>query len=206
MLVIGLTGGIGTGKTEVATILRTLGAEIISADEVGHEIYRRGTEGWREVADEFGEEVLAPGGEVDRRRLGAIVFRDKEKLERLNAIVHPRMRSMMTERLRGLADQGTRVAVLEAAILLEAGWAALADEVWVTVAPEGQVIERLQGRGCLDVEAARARIRSQMSQKERLAHADAVIDNSGSLEELQGRVRSLWEHRVSQNLNRQGQR
>ena len=205
MLVIGLTGGIGTGKTEVAGILRALGAEIISADEVGHEVYMRGTEGWREVVEAFGEEFLAPNGEVDRAKLGGSVFGDELTLRRLNAIVHSRMRTMMDERIRELEAEGAHVAVLEAAILLEAGWAALADEVWVTVAPEDQVIDRLRGRGGLDGDAIRARVQSQMSQTDRLAHADAVIDNSGTREELRGRVQALWQQRVSQNRKRQDQ-
>ena len=210
MLVIGLTGGIGTGKTAVASILRDLGAEIIGADEIAHEAYEPGTSGWQAVVDEFGEAVLTPGGEVDRHRLGAIVFQDKEKLERLNAIVHPRTRELIEQRIRQLKTGGTAVVVVEVPLLVEAikrdsKWASIADEVWVTDADEDRVIERTRGRSQLDDRAIKARIRSQTSQKERLALADAVIDNNGSLEELRGRVHDLWRQRISQNRKHQRQ-
>ena len=210
MLVIGLTGGIGTGKTAVASILRDLGAEIIGADEVAHEAYEPGTSGWRAVVDEFGETVLTPGGEVDRRRLGAIVFQDKEKLERLNAIVHPRTRELIEQRIRQLKTGDTDVVVVEVPLLVEAikrdsKWASIADEVWVIAADEDRVIERTRGRSQLDDRAIKARIRSQTSQAERLALADAVIDNNGSLEELRGRVHDLWRQRISQNRKHQSQ-
>jgi dephospho-CoA kinase len=210
MLVIGLTGGIGTGKTAVASILRDLGAEIIGADEIAHEAYEPGTSGWQAVVDEFGEAVLTPGGEVDRHRLGAIVFQDKEKLERLNAIVHPRTRELIEQRIRQLKTGGTAVVVVEVPLLVEAikrdsKWASIADEVWVTDADEDRVIERTRGRSQLDDRAIKARIRSQTSQKERLALADAVIDNNGSLEELRGRVHDLWRQRISQNRKHQSQ-
>ena len=210
MLVIGLTGGIGTGKTAVASILRDLGAEIIGADEIAHEAYEPDTSGWQAVVDEFGEAVLTPGGEVDRHRLGAIVFQDKEKLERLNAIVHPRTRELIEQRIRQLKTGGTAVEVVEVPLLVEAikrdsKWASIADEVWVTDADEDRVIERTRGRSQLDDRAIKARIRSQTSQKERLALADAVIDNNGSLEELRGRVHDLWRQRISQNRKHQSQ-
>jgi dephospho-CoA kinase len=198
MLIIGLTGGIGTGKSEVSKVLRGLGAEIISADELGHEVYRRGSKGWREVVDEFGKGVLSPSGEVDRSGLGAMVFGDERALARLNAIVHPRIRAMVEERVRALRAQGTEAVVVDAALLLEARWADLSDEIWVIVASEERVVERLQGGRNLEVEAVRARIRSQMSQEERLTYADVVIDNEGTLEELRDRVRAAWRERVPQ--------
>ena len=199
MIVIGLTGGIGTGKTAVAEMLRDLGAAVISADRVAHEVYRSGSEGWREVVEAFGEGVLSPGGEVDRRRLGDIVFEDEEARRRLNAIVHPRVRSMVEERIRALRGLGEKVTVVEAALLFEAGWADLTDEIWVTAAPEDRVVERVRARDRLDATAVQTRMRSQMSQHERLSRADAVIDNAGSLEVLRERVRVLWHERVTTN-------
>lgn len=210
MLVIGLTGGIGTGKTVVVAVLCDLGAEIIGADEVAHEAYEPGTSGWQAVVDEFGDEVLTPGGEVDRHRLGAIVFQDEDKLERLNAIVHPRTRQLIEKRIDRLKTGGADVVVVEVPLLVEAirrdsKWASLADEVWVTDADEERVIERTRDRGQMDDGAIKARIRSQTSQKERLALADAVIDNNGRLEELKARVHDLWRQRISQNRKRQSQ-
>ena len=197
MLVIGVTGGIGTGKTVVSRVLEDLGAEIIDVDEAAHETYRPGTEGWKEVVEGFGDGILAPGGEVDRRKLAGIVFKDRAALERLQEIVHPRARSATELRLREMQQRGVAVAVLVAPLLVEAGWSGLVDEVWVTVAPESQVIERVQSRDGLDVDAIMARVQSQISQEERLAHADAVIDNGGGLDELRDRVRELWRDRVA---------
>lgn len=196
MFVIGLTGGIGTGKTEVANKLRAVGAEVVDADRVGHEVYARGTAGWEEVVAQFGDGVLSPSGEVDRGKLGAIVFADQQALKRLNKIVHPRIRLIVQDRLRELERQGCDAAVVEAAVLLEARWRSLVDEVWVTTSPREQVVERVGFRSGLGPEEVESRIDAQMSQGERVHTADVVIDNSGSLEDLRERVRQLWTERV----------
>ncbi|MCI0438627.1 MAG: dephospho-CoA kinase [Chloroflexi bacterium] len=196
MFVIGLTGGIGTGKTQVSKILQELGATVINADLLGHEVYRPHTEGWQEVVESFGEGVLAPGGEVDRRKLGAIVFSDAEALKRLNAITHPRIFRLAQERLAEIERQGREVAVVEAALLIEANWTSIADEVWVVISDEDAVVQRLKSRNSMDESAIRARIRSQMPQEERVSHADVIIDNSGTLEDLRGQVEKLWNRRV----------
>ena len=202
MLVIGLTGGIGTGKSQVSRALERLGAEIVNADLLGHEAYRPNTEPWQEIIETFGEEVLAPGGEVDRKSLGAVVFADPKALERLNAIVHPHIYRMVKERIAESAAAGRSVVVVEAALLLEANWTDLVDEVWVTTSSEDSVVQRLQSRG-LDEEAVRRRIRSQMGQSERARHADALIENEGSLADLGERVRELWDSRVVADMDRE---
>jgi dephospho-CoA kinase len=209
MFIIGLTGGIGSGKTEVARILKELGAETINADETAHAVYRRGTDGWRQIVEEFGEDVLAPDGEVDRGKLGSVVFSDERALAALNSIVHPPTRLMIGERVRELGRQGARSVVIEVPLLVEAigqdpEWMPFLDEVWVTVAPENRVVERILGRDRLGERAVRARIQSQTSEAERLALADAVIDNSGNLEQLGDRVRALWQARVPQDSRRNG--
>ena len=196
MFIIGLTGGIGTGKTQVAKSLEELGAAVVNADLLGHEIYKPQTEGWREVAAAFGERVVGPDGEIDRRALGGIVFSDEDALRRLNAITHPRIYALAAERLDALKRQGAGAAALEAALLIEAQWTGLVNEVWVVTSPEADVIERLRERNGMDADTARARIRSQMPQAERAARADAVLENSGSLEELAADVRKLWNSRV----------
>jgi dephospho-CoA kinase len=196
MLVIGLTGGIGAGKTEVSKILRELGAAVINADLLGHEVYKPQTEGWREVVQQFGEGVLTAGGEVDRKKLGAIVFNDSGALKRLNAITHPRIYAMIEKEIRKLGEEGQEVAVVEAALLIEAGWKPLVSQVWVVTTPEEQALMRLRGRSNLSEDAARARIRSQMPQAERVKHADVVIDNSGSLAELRDQVKRAWNSQV----------
>ena len=206
MFVIGLTGGIGTGKTQVSRYLEDLGAAVINADLLGHEAYQPNTEAWKEVVISFGEGVLGPTGEVDRKKLGKIVFNDVEALGRLNAIMHPRIYDMVAERIRNLGKEGRGVVVVEAALLLEANWTPLVDEVWVTAAPEEQVLQRLQSGKGMDETAVRARIRSQMPQAERIQHANVILDNSGSLSELRAQVEKLWESHVTTNKESSVQR
>ena len=196
MFAIGLTGGIGTGKTEVAAILRRLGAEVLDADEMAHEVYRRGTGPWREIVHEFGEDVLAADGEIDRPKLGSVVFQDDGELQRLNRIVHPAVRESVKERLDELREDGTGVAAVEVVLLVEAGWQDLFDEVWVTVTKEEAAAKRTACRSGLSVGEVRARIASQMPQAERVRQADAVVDNNGSLGQLEVHVQQLWASRV----------
>jgi dephospho-CoA kinase len=191
--VIGLTGGIGSGKSLVSEFLAELGAVIIDADKVGHEAFKPNTEIWREVVATFGQEVLKPDGEIDRSKLGAKVFGKPESLARLNQIMHPRMYDIVKARLEQYRQQGVEVVVLEAPLLLEAGWTPLVDEVWVIVASEATVLRRLRERGRLSEPESLARIRSQTSNEERAKHADVVINNEGSLDELRDRVKGLWQ-------------
>ena len=200
MLVIGLTGSIGTGKSEVARLLRELGAAVIDADSVGHEAYRPDTESWRELVKAFGEGILQPNGEIDRRKLGGIVFSSREQLARLNGIMHPRMARMVAENLDRLRCKGASVAVVEAALLFEAGWDSLVDEVWVTDSPVEAVIERLQVRNGLSAPEVLERINSQMDRSARLEQAQAVIDNSAGVAELKRTVANLWDTRVKERI------
>jgi dephospho-CoA kinase len=190
--VIGLTGGIGSGKSTVSKYLAELGAAIIDADKVGHEAFQPGTEAWREVVATFGRDILTPQGEIDRKKLGAIVFDNPAALAQLNGIMHPKMGDMMKAQIDEYRRQGVAVVVLEAAILIEANWTPLVDEVWVTTAPESVVLERLKKQRGLAEEQTLARIRSQLSSEERLKHADVVITNEGNLEEVKARVKELW--------------
>ena len=196
MFVIGLTGGIGTGKTYVSSLLKDLGAAIVNADLLGHEVYAPRSEGWQAVVDTFGEQIVAENGEIDRRALGGIVFSDENALLQLNAIMHPRIYSLTEQRLNALAERGENTAVLEAALLIEAKWTPLVDEVWVTVSPVTDIITRLQERNNMDEDTARSRINSQMPQTERVQHADVVLENAGSLEELSAKIQDLWKSRV----------
>jgi dephospho-CoA kinase len=203
MLVIGLTGGIGTGKSEVARLLQSLGAIVINADQVGHEAYAPNSESWHEVVSTFGREILQPGGEIDRRKLGAIVFSDPQQLAKLNAIMHPRMAKMMADKIQSLRDEDVRVVVVEAALLFEAGWDSLVDEVWATDSPVEVVIDRLQARSGMAEEEARRRIDSQMNRRERLERADFVVDNSGDVATLESTVKALWDARVNGRIERE---
>jgi dephospho-CoA kinase len=196
MLVIGLTGGIGTGKSEVARILGELGAAVIDADKVGHKVYAPQSEVWHEVVGAFGAQVLKANGEVDRGKLGSIVFGDREKMARLNAITHPAIAERIEACLRELKDQGAEAVVIEAILLVESPLAGLIDEVWMTLTPEEQVVERLALRNGLVPVEVRQRIDMQPSFSNNARSADVVIENRGDLEELRNQVESLWKRRV----------
>jgi dephospho-CoA kinase len=196
MFVIGLTGGIGSGKSEVTRKLQELGAEVIDADRVGHQAYTPHTEAWEAVVAAFGQGILQPNSEVDRRKLGAIVFADPKELARLNSIMHPRMFKMIQGQLEAMRARGVRVAVVEAAILIEAQWTPLTDEVWVVASDEAVVVQRVKQRNNLPEEEILRRIRSQLSNQQRARHATVLIENNGSLEELSQHVQKLWDSRV----------
>ena len=196
MVIIGLAGGIGTGKSEVSRVLKELGAAVLDADRFGHEVYLPNTDGLREVVATFGEDVLLPSGEVNRRALGAKVFGNPEAMEKLNAIAWPRICQRLIEGIDEQRRKGTQVVVLDAAVLIEAGWTALADEVWVVTAPEADIVRRLQSRNNLTEEQVRARMGSQMPTEERVKHAHVIVENDGDLEDLRRKVKALWEHRL----------
>ncbi len=192
MKVIGLTGGIGSGKSTVAAFLAELGAAVIDADRVGHEVLSRGSEAWQQVVATFGRQILNPDGEIDRSRLGGIVFGNPGALSKLNSIMHPPIGEMVAARLKQYRQQGVAVVVIDAPLLIEAGWTSLADEVWVTVAPEATILKRLEKMGLSPAESG-ARIRSQLPGKERVKRAGTVIDTDCSLDELKARVTNLWQ-------------
>ncbi len=192
MRVIGLTGGIAGGKSLVSQQLAERGAVVIDADKLGHEAYRKGSETFRAVVDAFGEDVVGGDGEIDRKALGAKVFAEPAARRRLEAIVWPAMRGMMEERLAELRAKNRAVAVLEAALLIEADWLPLVDEVWLVTASPETVRQRLAERNGMTAEQADSRVRAQLSSEERRAYADVVIENDGSLDELQRVVDESW--------------
>tara|TARA_Y100000310_G_scaffold248661_1_gene254582 strand:+ start:174 stop:800 length:627 start_codon:yes stop_codon:yes gene_type:complete len=200
MLVIGLTGSIGTGKSEVAGLMQALGATLINADLVGHEAYLPNSAGWQAVVGAFGKEILQDSGEIDRRKLGGIVFSDPERLAELNRIMHPRIASMIADKLDELRPQGVQVVVVEAALLLEAGWDSLVEEIWATDSTVDVVIQRLYARNGMSEEEVRKRLGSQMDVSERLTRVDVVVDNSGDLAQLEKTVNSLWDSRVKKRI------
>ena len=193
MKVIGLTGGIGSGKSTVAQFLAELGTVIINADEVGHEIFQPGTEAWREVVAAFGPQIITRDNVIDRGKLGTLVFSDVEARAKLNRIMHPPIYRMVKAQIDQCRRQGVGVVVLEAPLLLETGWSSLVDEVWVAAAFETTVLKRLRARSGLSEPASLARIRSQLPSEERIKHADVVIDNDGNLDELKAKVKELWQ-------------
>ena len=192
MIVIGLTGGIASGKSAVATILSGLGAGVIDADSMGHQAFRPHTNTWRDVVDAFGKGILRQDDEIDRTKLAEIVFNDPESLEKLNMITHPAIRRMVEQAIETMRGQRVDVVVLEAALLIEANWIDLVDQVWVTVAPAAMVIKRLREKKGYTEAQSRARIRSQMPTAERKKHADVVIENDSDLPKLKEKVEKLW--------------
>jgi dephospho-CoA kinase len=193
MKIIGLTGGIGSGKTTVAQFLKELGAVVIDADKVGHEVLRSDAEVWQEVVAAFGEGVLTPNGSISREKLGRMVFGAPESLPKLNTIMHRRIAERVGAQLEVYRKQGVRVVVIEAPLLLEAGWASQVDEVWVTVASEATILKRLKGRTGLSKAESLERVRAQMSVAERVKRADVVIDTDCELGELKEKVSELWQ-------------
>ena len=192
MKIIGLTGGIGSGKSTAAEFLAELGAVVLDLDKTGHGVLKRRKIRDRLVA-EFGGYILGAEGEIDRSRLGKKVFGDKEALAALNAIVHPAIDKVVKEKTGEYRRQGIKVVVFEAAAMLEAKRDWQVDEVWVTVAPEAAVLRRLSGRPGISEADVKARIGAQIGNEERQAQADVVIVNDGTLDELRDRVESEWE-------------
>lgn len=197
MKTIGLTGGIGSGKSTVSHLLATLGAFVIDADKVGHEIYLPGKEAWHKVIEAFGRDILAVDQTIDRKKLGAIVFGNEDARKRLNAIVHPLMFHDIKRRIEEKRAEGfTAPIVVEAAVLIEANWLPLVDEVWVVVTGKSAVLERLAAQRGLSAQDTEARIASQLSDAERVKYAHVVISNDGSLEDLRAQVTHAWQRLV----------
>ena len=194
MFVIGLTGGIASGKSTAASYLRELGAEVIDADQLGHRVYEPETRGFDSVVRAFGDDVVAADGTIDRRVLGGKVFGKPEELQRLTDIVWPLIRELAEHEIQQIgASDPERVIVLEAAVLLEAHWDDLVDEVWVVVVDQSVAIERLVERNGMSRDDALARIRSQLSNRERLERSDRAIDNSASPDVLSNALRLEWD-------------
>lgn len=196
MLVIGITGGIGSGKSAVSELLVRNGATLIDADKVGHAAYVPHTPAWEEVVATFGPTVIGENEEIDRKALGSIVFSDPEKLAQLNAIMHPKMADMIRDEITEYKNQGIEVVILEAAILIEANWLPLVDEVWVVIASEDTVVKRVMARNNFPEEAIRARINSQITNDERIKYASLVIENDQELSDLETKVNSIWKEKI----------
>ena len=191
MLRVGLTGGIGAGKGEVARRLAAYGALVIDADQVAREVVAPGTPGLEEIVKTFGTGVLRPDGSLDRELLGEMVFSDAALRGKLNAIVHPRV----GERMREIDESAPAadVVVHEIPLLAEGGLASAFDVVVVVDAPPDVQVERLVSMRGMTRTHALARMSAQASREDRLAVATFVVDNSGSLEDLDGRVAALWD-------------
>jgi len=199
LYVIGLTGNIATGKTAVATMLAERGAQVIDADQLAHEAMGAGTPTWQRAVAEFGNGILLPDGEIDRGRLGALVFADPDALQRLETIVHPAVMDESNRRLDEHHAEATssgvelpKIVVLEAIKLIESGMYRRCDEVWVVTSSRQQQVQRLVAARNLTFDEANLRIDAQAPQAEKLALADVRIDNNDSLARTQAQVTREW--------------
>ena len=195
---IGLTGGIATGKSSVSDILEQKGATIIDADKIVHKLMEPEHKLWYDIVNVFGDEILLDNRQIDRKKLGKIIFNNQNKREKLNQITHPRVIAEIKNKMDKLED-GDNIIVAEVPLLFEVGMEDLFTEVWVVTADKEIQIKRLKQRDGLDTEAAQKRIKAQMplAKKEKLA--DRIINNNGSKKELLAQINRVWSKVISYN-------
>lgn len=194
--VLGITGGIATGKSTVLRMLGELGAETLSADDLAREVLAKGSEGYRETVERFGDAILTPDGEIDRPALAAIVFGDESARQVLNAITHPRIIAAIQRRIdefRTKPPSPDAVLAVEIPLLIECGLEEIVDEVVVVAAEPATQVSRLTTRSRMSAEQARRRLAAQMPIESKIEHADRVIRNEGTMEELREAVRATWQ-------------
>ena len=193
MIVIGVTGGLGMGKSTVARLFQKQGAELFDADRIVHRLLEPGTPVWKRVRSEFGPSVLEPDGRINRNRLGGIVFREPRRLKALNRIVHPAVRrSILAEMSRLKRNRPNGVAVLDIPLLIESGRAYRTDAVVVVTAPQRTAARRLKSRSGWSPAEMKRRSGFQMPLREKVKHADFVVRNGGSLEDTRRQVIHVW--------------
>ncbi len=191
MLVIGVTGNIGSGKSTVCQMLAKLGAAIIDADKLGHETYKPHSPAWQEIVAAFGKDIVNPDDEINREKLGQIVFSHPDALARLNQIVHPKAYRLAQERIEACRHQGAKAVALEATLLIEAGWMDLVNKIWLVVTPENIVVQRLIPHKEGNESQILARLKSQMPAEGKMEYADELICNDGDISQLETRVTEL---------------
>ena len=200
-MIIGLTGGIASGKSTAAKLLGDLGAFVLDADKLGHAVYEPHRQAFREVVDVFGADIIGADGKVDRKVLGGKVFGKPDELKRLTSIVWPEIGRMAREQMTAaLAENPKRIVILEAAVLLEAGWQKGMDEVWVVIVDPEVAVKRAIARDGVDEESIRKRLAAQTNNAQRIAAADLVIHNEGDLESLKTKVTEAW-HALQQRCS-----
>ncbi|HEX5369835.1 MAG TPA: dephospho-CoA kinase [Dehalococcoidia bacterium] len=191
MLSIGLIGGIASGKSLVGRLLAQKGACVVDADRKAHQAYEPGSQGFSALVAGFGDAIVAPDGSIDRAALGRVVFGDPQRLAQLSAIVWPLTRRLIEQLKQEQAATGTRVFVLEAPLLIEAGWQDLVDQIWLVRSPVDVVRQRLRDRGLNDADADR-RLASATDPAAAAAHSHVIIENDGDLADLESRVDAAW--------------
>ena len=193
MLRVGLTGSIAVGKSHVCEVFRELGCHVLDADQTAREVVKPGTKGLSRIVEAFGNGVLQASGELDRKKLGAMVFADKDKLERLNAIVHPLVIEAQDEWIRGVEDRDPNgIAIIDAALMIESGGYKRFEKLIVVWCEPDIQLQRLMKRDGLSKEDAEARIRAQMPQEEKKRFADHLIDTSAGFDETREQVKKVY--------------
>lgn len=192
MIVIGLTGNIGSGKSLAAEFLRQCGAAVIDADSLGHQVLEPGGAAYADVVAAFGREFLRPDGSIDRRRLGAHVFADPQRLQQLNALTHPAIDAAVRRQLDEFRRRGEGVAVIESALLFQTALQELTDEDWLIVAPREKLLRRAAKRDRCDPQQIEKRLANQVPGDELRVYADRVIENDGTQAELQEKISRLY--------------
>ena len=190
MKVIGLTGSFGTGKTFVASVFKSLGAKVLDADKIAHDVIKKGRPAHRRIVAAFGVSVLARGGNIDRKRLAGIVFEDIRKLKKLNSIVHPEVVAFIKSRIDRTG--GDDVIVIDAPLLVEASLTKITDSLVVVKASKARQVERCVKKFCMEREDVLKRIRHQIPMRKKVRMADFVIDNDGTRSETRRQAKKVW--------------
>ncbi|HHU32097.1 MAG: dephospho-CoA kinase [Zhaonellaceae bacterium] len=192
MKVIGLTGGIASGKSTVSNKLRELGAVIVDADAISREVVKKDGPVWHKIKEHFGSSVLLPSGEINRKALGNIIFNNSEARNVLNSITHPEIFKRAKEKIKALQKSGSKVIVFDVPLLIESGYHTMVDKIWLVYCSKETQIKRLMTRNGLSREEAISRIESQLPLEEKLRYADEIINTEGSLSETEHQVQKLW--------------
>ncbi|MFL2635092.1 MAG: dephospho-CoA kinase [Dehalococcoidia bacterium] len=194
MYIVGLTGGIASGKSHAAKYLVAKGAQTLNCDSLGHESYTKGSASYAKIVSTFGVDVLDANDEIDRRVLGPIVFSDPKEMDKLTAITWPAIRELINHKIQDLEkDLANQLLILEAAVLIEAGWFDLVDEVLVVHTPISSAITRIKSRDNLDSDQAQERINAQISNEERINFANYTIENSGKISDFELALDTYWD-------------
>ncbi|MDD2482510.1 MAG: dephospho-CoA kinase [Lutispora sp.] len=195
-MIIGLTGGIASGKSTISLILKELGAYIIDVDEVGRNVVQKGEKAYNEIVQYFGDQIVMANGEINRKILGRIVFSNEEELKMLNSITHPQIIAKVKEIIEQHRSNGNEVIVVDAAILIEMGLNSICDSVWLVTVDKKTQLQRLMERDRFSYDDAQNRINAQFSDDKKSQYSDVIIDNTKSLEELKACLKQLWDNTV----------
>lgn len=190
MTIIGITGSFGTGKSFVASVFKSLGAKVLDADKIAHKLLKKGAPAYEETVDLFGAAILAKNKDIDRGKLAAIVFADREKLEKLNSIIHPKVIREIKDKIESW--RGEKAVVIDAPLLIEANLEGMVDKLVVVKASKDTQIARCSKKFGIDEDECMARINNQMPLREKLERADFIIDNEGTKAQTKKQVTEIW--------------